>query len=270
MDTIVQELEDNLPDAFSRTLLKGGLEALNSENPIRAHLFATALRELIGHLLHLFAPDQEVSNCGWFRPEAEKPTRRQRATYAIQGGLPDATVSTLGIDPRWLHSEMRDAFAELNKRTHVRVDTVLSDAKEIEDFQRQVLTAVNEFLSTIHELRAELVSSIQSHANSVVFEKLIEETVAEIDLLSTHSLIEHVEVEELEVEEIRAREILYRASGSVIVELNYGSGSDRANDMGATMSEEYPFTCAIEGSVDDLENLLHANDVKVDTSSFYE
>jgi hypothetical protein len=77
-------------DAFMSTVLEGALQVGESDNPIRGNLCALALREITGHLLHTLAPDARVSNCCWYKQEegTQRPTRQQRGTYIVQGGLP--------------------------------------------------------------------------------------------------------------------------------------------------------------------------------------
>jgi hypothetical protein len=59
-------------------------------------------------------------------------TRRQRALYRCCGGLSDAFLKrTLKLKPSDLHRQFSESFQELNKRTHFRPDTVLTDADEI-------------------------------------------------------------------------------------------------------------------------------------------
>src|SRR5262245_39765803 len=98
MPTQEETLRSKLIDEFSQTVLTGALRTVADEgNPIRLNLFAAAVRELFGHTLHTLAPNERVVKCSWFKPEAEGPTRRQRAKYATQGGLADEYVEELGV-----------------------------------------------------------------------------------------------------------------------------------------------------------------------------
>lgn len=263
-------LEELLPDDFSKTLFSGALEVLKSGNPIRAHLFGAAVREIVGHLLHEMAPDEELKQASWFTDEEDRPTRKQRMTFAIQGGLSDATVGNLGMDASEMHKAMAAATRELNRRTHVRPKTLLIDRGEIEKFANDVVDAVIEFLQAIDEFRDAVAEAVLHAASAPVFGSFLAESNDMIDALSTHSFVEHVEVEEVRVVRIGAAEIEYEAEGTVYVQLNYGSGSDRARGEGATIQDSYPFSCKMTGSVDDLEDIHDVSDMEVDTSSFYD
>lgn len=261
-----------LPDEFSATAWAGAIAVLKSDNPIRAHLFAAAARELLGHILHSMAPDDEVTEASWFAPvpETTGPTRRQRATFAVQGGLSDARVTALGHDHGEMHAALTAAFKDLNQRTHVRPDTLLTDDKAIAAFAEGVADALLDFLATISDLRDDIARAAATTMRSQMLDAFLKETIGDIDILSTHSMIEGVEVEEVEVEHVGAHDIAYKVSGAVYLELLYGSGSDRARGDGASLTESFPFTCKVMGDIDDIARILHADPVEVDTSSWYE
>jgi len=263
-------LREQLPDDFSRLLLDGGLQVLVGANPIRAHLFAAALREVVTYLLHGMAPDGEVEKASWYVEEADRPTRRQRTTFAVQGGMPDKTVSALGVDVTEMHRSMKREMAELNKRTHVKPGTLLTDVNEIESFATEVVAAVSEFLYAVSDLRESVADAVVHGASAQVFGAFLQESNDIIDLLSTHSVVEQVDVEGVRVLSIGAADIEYEAEGTVYVELNYGSGSDRAAGDGATMTDDYPFKCRMTGGVVNVNEIHHVSDMEVDTSSFYE
>ncbi|TIP22597.1 MAG: hypothetical protein E5X92_08280 [Mesorhizobium sp.] len=70
-------------------VLEGAFDVGCGKNPIRGNLCAAALRELVSHILHAMAPDEKVLKCVWYskQPDTNGPTRRQRATFIMQGGL---------------------------------------------------------------------------------------------------------------------------------------------------------------------------------------
>lgn len=259
-----------LPDDFSKVLLDGGLEVLAGKNPIRAHLFAAVMREVLTYLLHEMAPDDELEAVPWFEKQADRPTRRQRMTFAIQGGLSDALVTELGVDASDMHRRVAAEVAELNKRTHVKPGTLLTEDTEIRDFASDVIAAVAEFLEVISDMRDAVAEAVVHGASEQVFGSFLQESNDVIDLLSSHSFVEQVDVESVRVLKIGAHEVTYEAEGVIYVELNYGSASDRAAGDGATMNDDYPFKCRMTGSVIDPKDIHAVFDMNVDTSSFYE
>jgi Predicted pPIWI-associating nuclease len=95
------EVRSKLIDDFSAQVLTGALAVVTDpSNPIRLNLFAAAMRELFGHALHVLAPDANVTKCEWYKPEPRTngPTRRQRAKYATQDGLPDDYIDQIGVN----------------------------------------------------------------------------------------------------------------------------------------------------------------------------
>jgi hypothetical protein len=236
---VLDDLRNAVPDNFSRTLLDGAVNVLASDNPIRAHLFATAIRELLGHILQTKAPDDAVKAAPWYIGEENRPTRRQRATFAIQGGMPNELVDQLGLDASDMQKDLTDAVEKLNKRTHVREGEVLQDPVEIEAFTSQAGSAVLEFLSTIDEMRSIVADAVIHTESNEVFSKFLEETVDDIDILSTHTQVEGVQVDHVEVSQIGVDTIQYRAQGTVYVQLVCGSGSDHEKGDGTIIADSF-------------------------------
>lgn len=257
-------LASALPDDFSRTLLASAIETLDSPNALRAHHFASTVRELVSHVLHTLAPDDQVKNASWYKEEVDKPTRRQRATYAVQGGMPDAVVDALGVHRADMQTELGDAFEALNKYTHVREGNLLISQEEIDVFAVQAKDAVVAFFVTIADLRTALADTAIHELGTEIFEKFIETSVDNLDTLSGQTHVEGIEVDQAEIASIGLHFIRYRVEGTVYVELNWGRGDD-----GASTSDSYPFTCDVEGSVDNIKEFSNVSNIQVDNPSWF-
>jgi hypothetical protein len=76
--TLLKEIDDNLV-----SLLEGAQFALQSDHPDHVRHFATSLRELFTHVLHMLAPDSELER--WTNDSAhyhkQRPTRKARMLY---------------------------------------------------------------------------------------------------------------------------------------------------------------------------------------------
>jgi len=274
-ETLVNDLRGRLPDDFHRQLLDGSLHVLGQfDNPVRAHLFAAGLRELFGLSLETLGPDEMVSKCSWFEQmkDTAGPTRRQRALYATRGGLHNEFLrNELQIDPEELHEGLGKAFAELNKRTHVRPETLMVDPVEIETFAERAIGALDDVFESISALRKQLVEAIEQHLQREAMEALIHETIGSLDELAGHHSIEVVYTDRMHVLDIDAEIIRYEASGTIDVELRWGSGSDFRNDDGATLNENLPFRCETAAPVDQPYSFYsELTAVIVDTSKWYE
>jgi hypothetical protein len=99
----------------------------------------------------------------------------------------------------------------------------------------------------------------------------MEETLQDVDELASHYSLEEVYVDEAKVLRIGAQTIIYRASGSVNVILQWGSNSDLRHGDGAELFETFPATCDITVAIDDPWDLSGAETrYGVDTSTWRE
>ncbi len=244
------DLRDLMPDEFSRDLLSGSLRvAGDAENPVRMHLFAAGVRELFGHILHTLAPDDEVRKCSWFVQAKDTPTvtRRQRATYATQGGFPDAYIASLGVDIEDLHDEAIDAIEALNKATHVRPQTIQKDQGVVDAFVAEALGALEGLLISFTECR----SAVQRALEKSVYESMMNALVAEnFDTISSlsgrgYEVDLWIDDDEVEVVSISAESVLVRFSGIAPVTMHYGPKNDAAE-----ISHDFPFWMIFEAKVD--------------------
>ena len=269
-DALVKRLEARLPDQFSRDLLKGALAALTQENvATRAQHFSVSMRDLSDHMLKQLAPDDEaVKKCPWYNqhPKIQGPTRRERALYASRGGLTDSFIKDeLTLDPGEFHAEISPAFKKLNKCTHLKPDTVITDPAELDDLADNTIGALLEIFDVTNNVRKEIVSRIGIHLYDAAIGAFINETIDSLDLIAGRYETEGVLYDEMRVLSIEAGKIHYEITGSVDVTLHYGSEPNSA-----TIKENFPFTCATEASTaEPLKLLSEHTDMKVDTSSWH-
>jgi hypothetical protein len=273
-DDQLENLRERLPDDFSVQMLKGSLLVLSQpDNAMRAHQFASTHRELIAHVLEAMAPTADVIRCSWFKQaeDVDGPTRRQRALYTCRGGLPDSFLKEkLKLDPRHLHADFGNAFQELNKRVHVRPDTVLSDADEIEEFADNVVASLNGVFDTIDDVRNTVIDAIARELHGEAMSAFIEQTIDELGEISGHYTVDIVWIDEAEVLSLDADTIKYLVRGNVEVTLLYGSSSDRAKDNGAEIDESFPYECRTVAPASDPTKFDSAEtEMKVDTRGWF-
>jgi len=164
---LVKRLEGRLQDDFSRDLLRGALAALSQDNvATRAQHFSVSMRDLSDYMLKQLAPDDDrVKACPWYEqhPKVQGPTRRQRALYASRGGLTDSFLKdALKLDPKEFHAEIGPAFNELNKRTHLKPDTVITDPTELEGLANETIGALLEIFDVTEDAAPKLSAASQS------------------------------------------------------------------------------------------------------------
>jgi hypothetical protein len=269
-DALLQSLRERLPDQFSQDALNGAVHVLEqADNKMRAHQFAGTLRELIGHVLSVMAPTSEVIRCSWFKQDkgVEGPTRRQRALYTCRGGLTDVFLrNTLKLKPNDLHREFSESFQELNKRTHVRPDTVLTDPHEIEGFANDGIAALLAVFETMDEVHQTIVAAIAKALHGEATSAFINETIQELHEIAGRNETGIVWVEEANVVSVDADMVQYQINGSVDVRLHYGDRSDPAE-----ISESFPFECTTAAPVSDPTKFDSLQTkMMVDTSSWRE
>jgi len=269
-------LQGRMPkDKFFETVLEGCFRvARDRDNPLRVNFAASGLREAIGHVLHSLAPDEDVRACVWFvqAKDTKTVTRHQRASYIVKAGLPDDFVSdTLGIDVREFTTPLIEVMDGLNRATHVRADTILSKGWEIRVMIQDVLRGLDQLLQAANESREAITHAVADAMQEAVFEKLISETIDELDELSTHTTVDGHNIDNVSVTKLDSQDISYRVEGEVEVELQYGSNSDVRNEIGFRQDDSYPYVVTVTCAVARLM-AIRADDlnISVDNRSFYE
>ncbi|WP_146140348.1 hypothetical protein [Alsobacter soli] len=273
-----------MPDEFAVHVLNGSIRvAWDAGNPIRTNLFAAGLRELVGYVLHEAAPDEQVRRCSWFREdpnlkakrEAEgresepKATRRQRMIYATQGGLPDDLIARLGVDLDATHTRLSKMFENLNRLTHVRPGTRITEDSDVISFMKEALEAVLCFYQTLSACRSEIAEVVAEEVNDEALAALTETVVEELDELSSHTFVDDVVTEVVRIKKVTAEMVSLETEGTVYVTLNYGSKSDFKRADGVTLAHKYPFRLQLTASTADIHRLTPGIPT-VDNSSFYE
>ncbi|CDX20137.1 conserved hypothetical protein [Mesorhizobium sp. ORS 3324] len=241
---------------------------------MRGNFAASGLREAIGHVLHSLAPDEHVRACVWFvqAKDTKTVTRQQRASYIVKAGLPDEFVSdTLGIDARDYTAPLIEVMDRLNKSTHVRADTILSRGGKIRGMFQDVLLGLDQLLQAAEGSREAISHAVAETMREAVFDKLISETISELDELSTHTTVDGHSIDMVSVTNLDSKEIHYRVEGEVEVELQYGSNSDLRNDMGLIKDDSYPYVATVTCAVAQPMKIRASDlDIHVDNRSFYE
>ena len=276
LDGLRTDLVEHLPDnGFLRQVLQGVMRvARDKGNPIRGNLVASGLREVIGHVLYTLAPDEDVQSCVWFAQAADTNTvtRRQRAKYIVQAGLPHKFVEdTLGLDVRQFVQPVLDPINVLSKATHVRAETIVHKGRLVREMIHDVLLGLRGLLDAAAASRDEMKRVIAGVMHHAVFESLISETIQELDELSTHTIVDGHHIDAVEVQKMNATRISYVITGHVDVELQYGSDSDVRNDIGYRKDDSYPYRATVlSKAARPLE--IRSDDVElaVDNRSFFE
>ena len=213
--------------------------------PLTNNDFAFSIRELSRHILHNLSPEEEVTNCVWYKNEtneAGKLTRGERVKYAIQKGLPDEFVKTFYKT----NERISDITKTLNKYTHINPEIFDITETEVNKLTEKVLDSFKTFaveINTFHEL---FKTKLEERIDEVVLKHTIYETFDNVDILATHHSIEECNLSSYTITEINSWNISIEATGSLKARLQYGSDGDVANGYGAQMHTLFPFDCNLQ------------------------
>jgi hypothetical protein len=273
LDQAIAALKPKTTDQFSRWAVDGARHALaDVQNPLRLNFFSTAMRILFEHIMDTLAPEDQVVRASWFTPERPngKPTRWQRAMFAVQGGLSEVFVrDDLNVDLALLRRRLLDSVDDLSKHVHGRQTTIIRDQSEQDVFAQRTIAAMSAFLDALHECRSAVLTPIAAALDEAAIESLLNETLREVDELASHHSLDEVYVERVAVHRIGTGTIIYRVTGSVKVTLQWGSNSDVRRGDGAELEQTFPFQCEFELPLDDLWDLdLAEPTCGVDTSEW--
>lgn len=267
-------INDSLAEGFERDLYRAAHYNLADQtNPLRLNNFAFAMREVVRHLLERLGPDESVRACSWYESQNEenKVTRRQRATYAIQGGLSnDYILEELGIETQEMHKTLTNEINALSKFTHVAPDTFGISQSETTRIADSIESAVVELLQTIDRCRSQISYEISRHTDQAIFREAIQENIGSLDELATHHYIDSIFTEEVTVLYISHDQVRFKVTGSISVVLQWGSDSDLKKDFGATSNQSFPFECFLWSKVDSIKKLnVIRQSLRVNLDSWY-
>lgn len=273
---MLAEIEKELCEGFEKNLFAAAQKNLaDKSNPLRLNNYSYAMRELIRHVLHRLAPDENVIQCSWYKNETDREkgiTRKQRAYYAVQGGLDDSYVKdTLELEVDDIHKDLIKAINRLSKFTHIEPNVFDLPEAEVESLVNETTEAVYGFLATINDCRKLVIDGLWEHIDSAVIDETLRETIIAIDELATHHFIDEVYTDKIAIFEINHESILFLVEGAVGCELQWGSNSDLRRGDGAVLPQSFPFTCELSSPVYEPESVeTIESSLRVNTSSWYE
>lgn len=272
----VKNLSHQLSGEFQKKLLAASIQSLEDmSNPLSFNNFCAGYRELVRHVLSDLAPDAEIKACSWYVPDTTSRTGITRAhaiTYLLQGGLPSAYVTgTLEIDIVEEKKELISAIKKLNKYTHVNEGTFGIEASLASAEAVLAIDSLSSVLGLANDCRAQLARALEAQIHNEVVALAISETIGAVDELATHHCVNGIDVEDVTVTKVGSEFIHLRASGTIGVELQWGSNSDLRRGEGATGNDSFPFSCELQSHVEDPAELeAIEGTLRVDTSSWWD
>lgn len=273
-DHDVEKIAASLAPGFESDLFRAALRNLDDlENPLRFNNFAYAARELVDQTLERLAPAPNVKGCPWYTQETNLNggvSRRQRAWYAIQGGLIDEYLAeSLDLDTRSIHSSLAATLRELNKHTHVGPETFDRPAADVSHLVDQTLAAIAGLLITIEDCRNRVHGRLASSIDTAAVEEVLRETVMAIDEIAPHHSIQNVSVGLTKLLGIDEEYVHFEATGSISCILQWGSNSDVRRGDGLELPQSFPFSCELRSAVAEPDEIETVEDsLRVDTGNW--
>jgi hypothetical protein len=270
----IDVIRSSLVPGFETDLFEAALMNLDDRsNPLRFNNFAYSVRETIRHVLKRLAPDQEVIRCPWYKNETQKPngiTRKQRAYFAVQGGLSDTFLKeSLSLDTVADHKALASAIDDLSKYTHVEPSTFGTPEAQVSALTDQVLSAMTNVIQTIAECRKRIVENFEADIDAAAVDEVLSDSLLGIDELASHFSVQDVSVGTSKVVAIDHQNVHIEVKGSIDCILQYGSNSDIRRGDGAEIPQSFAFSCMLICPVDDPDELTVVEDsVGVDTKAY--
>ncbi|MEO9061966.1 MAG: hypothetical protein ABI270_07980 [Nitrosospira sp.] len=189
-------IDSLLKEGFERELFASLHQGLNDlHNKLRLNNFAYGMQELMRHILRRLAPDDSVIKCSWYKHEPNKPmvvSRRQRACFAVQGGLSDEYVrDILKLETESMYTALICTIDRLSKFTHIEEKVFGLAEAEVAAKVRETEEAFAAFCSTIWSCRAEIIDALWLQIDEAVVGKTLN-TIEAIDEIATHHSIEEI------------------------------------------------------------------------------
>ncbi|MBW3513260.1 hypothetical protein KO537_00765 [Shewanella sp. NKUCC01_JLK] len=266
----IQEFQSVLVTEFEKELFRASLRNYCSHgNPLRFHNFAFAMRELVLHVIDRRAPNDKVVKASWYEVESEKfeVTRRQKLKFCAQGYLADAYLDVYDLE------EVNDSIKEFlkkfnffNKYTHITEKHFRPCPNKFYADMKYITQLSQEVIEEMALLENYVVNRVEGYIQDEIFDKVVNNFPDELSILASNVIIEETHPEKLEIVAIGEYKVVINVLGTVYVSQEYGKGEDFV-----AMSNNYPFTVTLDVSVSDPSDIgLDAEDIKVDTSSWFE
>ncbi len=266
----IQEFQSVLVTEFEKELFRASLRNYCSHgNPLRFHNFAFAMRELVLHVIDRRAPNDKVVKASWYEVESEKfeVTRRQKLKFCAQGYLADTYLDVYDLE------EVNDSIKEFlkkfnffNKYTHITEKHFRPCPNKFYADMKYITQLSQEVIEEMALLENYVVNRVEGYIQDEIFDKVVNNFPDELSILASNVIIEETHPEKLEIVAIGEYKVVINVLGTVYVSQEYGKGEDFV-----AMSNNYPFTVTLDVSVSDPSDIgLDAEDIKVDTSSWFE
>lgn len=273
----IKKLNSFLKDDFEKDLFFVSRKNLDAEyHSLTFNNFTYAMRELIRHLLHRSAPDEEIVQCSWYKFDSTSKsgiTRRQRLQYMIHGGL--GVYLLQNLDLVQVINDACDNLLSQQKRldsfTHIGPNTFGISLVDSEKLAEECIKAVIEIISIIDQIKQAVFEKIEDTLDSHLLESTIFESCEEIEILANRAFIEELYAEGFDDIKILSNKVIFIVNGTANCHFEYGSRKEWNEGDGTVLKPSFPFQAKVSVIIQQPfgeEIIVHR--VGINTDSWYE
>lgn len=276
-DKLRNKIYEIVETDFEKALAESSIGQLDEcGNKLRVNNFAYSLRELTRHVLERLAPDNSVRNAIWYKvADPSKPTmitRAQRIKYAIQKGLSDDYLETLGFDADEVINDLKSEIDNLSKYTHVNESTFDCTDEIVEKTVKAITAAFTGFVDKIKLCKNQLELDIEHSVDEEIIKKLFFDTLNDIDWLATHYEVEEYSIDSIRLTDFDNTGCCFQVEGTIHVRLQYGSDGDMKRDNGFEIYKSFPFSTSVTSTFENGKMVYDTelNELDINTDSYWE
>lgn len=241
-------------------------------NPLRFNNFCLGYRELFRIFLKETVRDTDIRACSWFNDEnkeyfdkdKKRITRRAYLRYKIFNNLSDDIVQCFPHASEEIKNFL-ELYNQLSDFVHIKSETFDIDNEEIKGLKTSFESCV---LSLIHNYNV-----LEKLASTYFFEEyheMLEDYVRNYDieeisiLFASGYSVNDFYIKNIDFLNGNDNTISIKIHGKIYLESYYGHGEESISIL-----NDFPFSAQVELSISPCQ-IIQMNNVKIDTSSFYE
>lgn len=273
----IRQLNSFLKDDFEKDLFQAAIKNLSAEyHSLTFNNFAYAMRELIRHLLHRSAPDEEICKCSWFKYDPTSKsgiTRRQRLQYMIHGGLGDYLLKKMELEQIINHAcnNLLSQQKTLDSFTHIGPETFAISLEKTEQLAQECIAAVIRIISSIDQIKNAVFQKIENTLDDHLLESTIFESFEEIEVLARRASIEQLYAEGFEEIKILSNKVIFTVVGTANCYFEYGSRKEWQEGDGTVLNPSFPFQAKVSVMIEKpFGKAITVHKVGINTDSWYE
>ncbi len=273
----IEQLDSFLNSQFEKKLFKAAIYNLNAEyHPLTFNNFAYAMREVIRHMLHRVAPENEIRKCSWFSADSTSKngiTRKQRLRYMIHGGLGDYLIKKMELK-EIIDDACNDLLSKhktLDAFTHIEPETFDISINESKKMALECVISVIEIFSIIENIKNFVFEKIGDNVDNELLESTIFQSCEDIESLARVAVIEDLYTTGFQEIKILSNRVVFTVNGTASCYFEYGSRSEWRNGDGVTLNPSFPFQAQVTVMITPpFGKEISVQGISIDTQSWYE